>query len=103
MARSMQNRHMDQLLDHLEENRSLIIIIYSIIELKFKFNFYLIHSPLCDILVTFLAVGLSENSRSRLNNGRLITEHNLCYISLFYVCPRMYVRKLFDVWKVIQS
>ena len=71
VAESMQNRHTDQLLDHLEENRSLITIIYNIIELKFKLNFYIINSPLCDLLV-------SENSRSRLNNGRLITEHNLC-------------------------
>ena len=29
-------------MDHLEENRSLITIIYSIIELKLKLNFYLI-------------------------------------------------------------
>ena len=36
---NMQNRHMDQLLDHLEENRSLITIIYSIINIQLKFNF----------------------------------------------------------------
>ena len=52
----MQNRHMDQLLDLLEENRSLITIIYSITNTQLKFNFYLINYPLCAKLVTSLDV-----------------------------------------------
>ena len=60
---SMQNRHMDQLLDHLEENRSLITIIYSITNTQLKFNFYLINSPLCAKLVTSFDVGTLGLSR----------------------------------------
>ena len=59
----MQNRHMDQLLDHLEENRSLIIIIYSITNTQLKFNFYLINYPLCAKLVTSFDVGTLDLSR----------------------------------------
>ena len=68
---SMQNRHMDQLLDLLEENRSPITIIYSITNIQPKFNFHLINSPLCAKLCDIIGRWFVTYRSAQIENQKL--------------------------------